>query len=139
MNQNFQELLLKLSFYAKWTGIVTLIFGIAQTIIGLIQFGVGTIVGVFLLLAGVSIMKVAHHAKKLTSEKRDDDMIELVQHLVRYLRFQLIVIIFAFITTVVVAITVIHFLSNWEWAIHFIEYAKKVDWGIEVSKRFRLH
>lgn len=139
MDQNFHKLLLKLSLYSKWTGIVTLVFGIAQTIFGLIQFGVGTIVGIFLILAGVSVMKVAHYAKKLTSEKREEDMIELVQHLVRYFRFQLIVVSSAFVVTVIVAITVIHFLSNWEWAIHFIEYAKKIDWGIEMMKRFRLH
>lgn len=129
--RDVNHLLSKLSFYSKGTGVVMVLFGIFQTTVGLMEFGIGSIIGILLLLAGISIFRVGKDAKQFRMEREEDNLIEIFRHLVRYLRYQCLLVLSAFILAVIAIVWIVHFLSDWEWAIRLVEYGKNVDAIIE--------
>lgn len=126
--QELQTVWSKLAFWMRATAFFTLLFGLFQTFIGVINFGWGTLAGILELAITVVLLVMASQAKKLQTNPGDKlTAARLAQRLLLYFRLQsAFVIVFSFVTIMLV-ITILQFVTDWDWLIHLVKEGKKAD------------
>lgn len=136
MKKDLDRLLTKLSFYSKWTAVAAIVFGVVEFMIGIAQLGIGMIAGFLFIMSGIFLFRVAEFANECKTQKDENSLVEMMDYLVRYFRLQLFTVIFVFIVIIFVTIWIIQVLSNWDWLIQFIEFAKKLGFVLEHWRNF---
>ncbi|WP_138753806.1 hypothetical protein [Paenibacillus sinopodophylli] len=126
--QELQKVWHKLAFWMRTTAVFTLLFGLFQTFIGIINFGWGTLAGILELVMTIVLLIMASQAKKLQANPRDElTAAKLANRLLLYFRLQsAFVIVFSFVIIMLV-ITILQFITDWDWLIHLVKEGKKAD------------
>ncbi|ANY69573.1 hypothetical protein BBD42_26095 [Paenibacillus sp. BIHB 4019] len=117
----------KLAFWIKMTAALTMLFGLFQTIASLLQFGLGTIAGLLEISIAVVLFLLGKQVGKLAGHSDENAMLKLAQRLLLYFRLQAAFIVTFAIVFMIIAVTVIHFLVDWDWAINLMQHGRKMN------------
>ncbi|WP_338556140.1 hypothetical protein [Paenibacillus sp. KS-LC4] len=117
----------KLAFWIKMTAVLTLLFGLFQTFASLLQFGLGTIAGLLEISVAVVLFLLGKQVGRLAGKSDDNAMLKLAQRLLLYFRLQAAFIISFAIVFIIIVVTVIHFLVDWDWAISLMQHGRKAN------------
>lgn len=128
MQLELQKVWQKLAFWMRITAAFTLCFGLFQTFIGFVNFGWGTIAGFLELVITIVLLVMASAAKKLQANPNDEHAVKLLaKRLTLYFKLQAaFVVIFSFVIIMLV-ITILQFLTDWDWLLHLVNEGKKLD------------
>ncbi|WP_053373699.1 DUF5362 family protein [Paenibacillus sp. FJAT-27812] len=128
MQQELQRVWQKLAFWMRVSAVFTLLFGLFQTCIGIINFGWGTIAGLLELVIAVLLLIMASAAKRLQANPGEEQTItKLARHLTLYFKLQAaFVFVFSFVIIMLV-VTILQFLTDWDWLVHLVNEGKKLD------------
>ncbi|WP_248929577.1 hypothetical protein [Paenibacillus hamazuiensis] len=126
LKTGMQALWVKLAFWMKVTAFLYLGFGVFQVLLGFVQFGFGTVVGVIQIILFVVLIRLTGQVKEMPNRSDENSLFLLNQRLVVYFRMQALQIAGLFLSVVILAVTVIQFLTKWEWLIQLIKWGKKL-------------
>jgi hypothetical protein len=126
--QELQRVWQKLAFWMRMSAVFTLLFGLFQTCIGIINFGWGTVAGLLELVIAVLLIVMASAAKRLQASPGDAQTVtKLARHLTLYFKLQAaFVVVFSFVIIMLV-VTILQFLTDWDWLVHLVNEGKKLD------------
>lgn len=117
----------KLAFWIKMTAVLTMLFGLFQTFASLLQFGLGTIAGLLEISVAVVLFLLGKQVGQLAGQSDENAMLKLAQRLLLYFRLQAAFIITFAIVFIIIVVTVIHFLVDWDWAINLMQHGRKTN------------
>ncbi|QJC50305.1 hypothetical protein HGI30_00925 [Paenibacillus albicereus] len=127
----------RLAFWMRSAAIATLFFGLFQCVVGMMNFGLGTLAGLLEVVAAVWMLRLASQALRIEqSAESPDEVRKLSRLLIGYFRLQLLfTLTFGFVVAMLV-LTVIQFLSDWDWIIHLVQQGRQADRWIARLERW---
>lgn len=118
----------KLAFWIRTTAVVSLLFGGFQLFVGLINFGWGTFAGMTEIALAVIMFVLAGQAHKMSLQPQDlNELNRFAKQLIVYFRLQSLFIVLFAIAMILLVVTILQFLTDWDWLIHLIKQGKKLD------------
>ncbi|TBL79930.1 hypothetical protein [Paenibacillus thalictri] len=139
------EVWIKLAFWMKITAFLYLAFGVFQVFIGFVQFGFGTVVGIVQIIIFAVLIRLAKQINEMPDRPDDASLLQMNLKLLQYFRMQTLQIAGLFLSVVILVVTVVKFLSNWQWLIELIKWGKKlggllyyIEMGIDYIKNWFL-
>ncbi|PLT43682.1 hypothetical protein B8V81_2113 [Paenibacillus pasadenensis] len=127
----------RLAFWMRTAACATLAFGLFQCVVGMMNFGLGTLAGLLEVAAAVWMLRLAAQAMRIEqSAESPAEVRQLSRLLIGYFRLQLLFTVAFGFAVAMLVLTVIQFLTDWDWAIHLVQQGRQADRWIARLERW---
>ncbi|MCM3749488.1 hypothetical protein M3223_19225 [Paenibacillus pasadenensis] len=118
----------RLAFWMRAAAVATLMFGLFQSVIGLLNFGLGTIAGLLEVTLAVWMLRMSSQALRIEQmAESPDELHKLSRQLIIYFRLQLLFTLAFGFVVIMLVLTILQFLTDWDWLIHLVQQGRKFD------------